>query len=164
MKGKNNRSLPVLWAPWRRKYILRGVKEKNCVFCTTHSQKRDKQNFIVRRRAYAFALLNLYPYNNGHLMICPNRHVGRFETLSEKELVDIMRLQNEMLALLQKRMKPHGFNVGVNLGRAAGAGVVGHLHIHVVPRWIGDTNFMPMIGKTKVISESLSSVYARLLG
>ena len=152
----------ILWAPWRKGYILRAYKMKTCIFCAALRERKDKKNFIVRRSKHAFAILNLYPYNNGHVMIVPNRHSDRFQGLRDDELLDLMHLQNEVLSLLEKKIKPHGINLGVNLGRTAGAGIAGHLHIHIVPRWTGDTNFMPLIGRVKVISESLSSLYARL--
>ena len=106
--------------------------------------------------------MNLYPYNAGHVMVVPKKHVNDFSKLTEQELLDIIRLQNWALKLLKERMKPQGFNLGVNLGRAGGAGIVGHIHIHILPRWIGDTNFMPMTARTKIISESLSALYMRL--
>ncbi len=162
MKNKNREEHKVLWAPWRKSYILKVSKKKGCVFCKAIEERNDKKNLIVKRSKYGFAILNLYPYNNGHLMVIPNRHVAGFEQLTDNEMLNIFKLQSEMVALLKHRLKPHGLNVGVNLGRAAGAGVAGHLHIHIVPRWVGDTNFMPMIGRSKVISESLVSLYARL--
>ncbi len=117
---------------------------------------------IVKRTKHAFAILNLFPYNNGHVMVVPKKHVKDLSRLTNQELLDVMKLQNEMVELLQKRLKPHGFNIGINIGRIAGAGILGHVHIHIVPRWLGDTNFMPMTAKTKVISESLISLYQRL--
>ncbi len=125
--------------------------------------RNDQKNYIVKRTAHAFAVLNLYPYNNGHVLIVPRRHVAEFGQLKDVELLDLIKLQNDLLLRLKKRLKPHGFNVGANLGIAAGAGVPGHLHIHLVPRWPGDTNFMPVVGKAKVISESLKSLYERLI-
>ena len=158
----SQKSHSILWAPWRKTYILRVSKKKRCVFCAAWAERNDKKNKIIKRSKHAFAILNTYPYNNGHIMVIPNRHVAGFEHLSDGELLDLMRLQNAIIALLKRRMKPHGFNVGVNLGRSAGAGVVGHVHIHILPRWIGDTNFMPMVARAKVISESLASLYERL--
>ena len=162
MKPKARRH-PILWAPWRKKYVTKVSKKmRRCILCTALKEHKDKKNLVVKRNKHAFAMLNLYPYNNGHLMVMPKRHVRDFEKLSDEELLDLMRLQSELLAILKRRLKPHGFNLGVNLGRAGGAGVLGHIHIHVVPRWIGDTNFMPMIGRLKVLPESLSSLYGRL--
>ena len=164
MKSSKQTGRTILWAPWRKKYILHLPSrwKKTCIFCSMVRKQKDKKNLIVKRTQYSFAVLNLYPYNNGHLLIIPKRHVANFEKLKDAELLDLMRLQNEMLAHLKKKLKPHGFNLGVNLGATGGAGVTGHVHIHLVPRWTGDTNFMPVIGKTKVISESLVSLYERL--
>jgi ATP adenylyltransferase len=112
---------------------------------------------VVIRGRLAFAVLNRFPYNNGHLLIVPTRHVGRIESITQAEWLDLFALTKEALVRLKRTFKPHGYNLGINLGRAAGAGVPGHLHLHVVPRWIGDTNFMPAIAETKVISQSLAS-------
>jgi len=117
---------------------------------------------VVQRSRYAFALLNLYPYNNGHVMIAPRRHVPDLARLSDAALVDLWRLAQQMQRRLTRALKPHGFNLGVNLGRVGGAGIPGHVHVHLVPRWIGDTNFMPILGDTKVIAESLEELYRRL--
>lgn len=161
---KTKGTFSTLWAPWRKKYVCAGMKKgSRCVFCRGLSQKKDAKNHIIKRQRHCFAILNIYPYNNGHVMIVPNRHVSRFDQLKDEELLDMMRLQNEMLRILEKRMKPHGFNVGTNLGRASGAGIDDHIHIHIVPRWIGDTNFMPVIGRAKIMSESLLSVYEKLI-
>ena len=156
-KGLTN----ILWAPWRKQYILHLPRKKkaDCIFCRMLKQNKDQANFIVKRTRHSFAVLNLFPYNNGHVLIIPKRHLADFEKLTEVELLDLVKLQNEILGRLKERLKPHGFNLGVNLGSVGGAGVVGHLHVHVVPRWSGDTNFMPVIAKTKVISESLKSLY-----
>ena len=158
------KSSTILWAPWRKAYILHlpAKKKSFCIFCDALRSKNDRKNLVVRRTKHSFAILNLYPYNNGHVLVLPKKHTAGFETLKEAELLDLMKLQNEMIHKLKKRLRPHGFNLGANLGVAAGAGVKGHLHLHVVPRWLGDTNFMPVIGKTKVISESLKSLYERL--
>ena len=117
---------------------------------------------MLNRSKHSFAVLNLFPYNNGHLMVAPNRHVKSFEQLTELELSDLIALMNQAVVRLRRLMKPQGINIGINLGRIAGAGLPGHLHIHIVPRWSADTNFMPVLGKTKVISESLKSVHKRL--
>ena len=162
MKRHQKQTLPILWAPWRKNYILRAAKMKNCVLCKACGENNNRKNLIVRRNSHAFAILNLYPYNNGHIMVVPNRHVNQFDKLKDNELLGLMKLQNEIIVLLEERLKPHGFNVGVNLGRVGGAGIIGHIHIHILPRWLGDTNFMPLIAKTKVISESLASLYTRL--
>lgn len=152
-----------LWAPWRKTYI-RPEKKKSgtCVFCSILSSKQDAKNFILKRNRTCFAVLNLYPYNNGHVLILPNRHVPSIDKLNDTEKLDWLALAEEMRAALKKAVNPHGFNMGINLGRIAGAGIPGHLHLHIVPRWKGDVNFMPALGDTRVISESLDSLYKTL--
>jgi ATP adenylyltransferase len=149
-----------LWAPWRKAYLRpKGGKPKGCIFCRLLAEKRDAQNYILKRTAKSFALLNLYPYNNGHVMIVPLRHVDSVHALTNREKLDWLDLYEEVRAAIKAKLKPHGFNVGINLGRVGGAGIPHHLHLHVVPRWRGDANFMPVISDTKVMSESLDSVY-----
>lgn len=147
-----------LWAPWRVSYITQ-KKSKACVFCKIEKSKKDKENLIVFRSSFCFAVINTYPYNNGHLMVIPNRHIANFEKLSSAEVTDMMATTKKMLAALKKTIKPQGFNVGMNLGVAAGAGIAEHLHMHIVPRWSGDTNLMPVVANTKVISQSLQELY-----
>ena len=152
-----------LWAPWRVKYVTEMIgKTKGCVFCRMLKEKNDKKNLIVIRTKLSFTVLNLFPYNNGHVLILPNRHVADPGKLSEEENTDLFRLLNTTKSLLDKTLKPAGYNVGMNLGRVAGAGFPGHLHIHIVPRWKGDSNFMPVIGQTKVISQSLQMLHKKL--
>jgi len=153
-----------LWAPWRKAYIRpdKQKKVKGCLFCGLLKKRQDAKNLILERTSHSFAILNLYPYNNGHVMIMPKRHVRNTSKLSDVEKLDFIHLYEKVLAALEKSMRPHGFNTGMNYGRAGGAGVPGHLHFHIVPRWIGDTNFIPVLGETKVISESLNSVYKTL--
>jgi len=152
-----------LWAPWRVKYITKIVKEtKGCVFCRILKEKKDAKNFILKRTSASIAVLNIYPYNNGHTLILPKRHVNDVSRLSRDEREDLYLLVDEIKDLLKKTMKAQGFNIGINLGRAAGAGYPGHVHIHIVPRWKGDVNFMPVVADTKVISQSLTELY-RLL-
>ncbi|MBC7104763.1 MAG: HIT domain-containing protein [Firmicutes bacterium] len=153
-----------LWAPWRSSYVVMAARhdEPECIFCAKLADDQDEPNYVVRREELCFALLNLYPYNNGHLLVAPNRHVGEVEELTDDEMVALFRLTRTMIGALRRAMNPDGFNVGVNLGRVAGAGVPGHFHIHVVPRWNGDTSFMPVLGDTKVISQSLEEAYRRL--
>ncbi|MFA3783204.1 HIT domain-containing protein [Melioribacteraceae bacterium 4301-Me] len=148
-----------LWSPWRSAYIDSFSKEKKsaaCIFCTAAEKKiKSKKSFVVYKGDKSYIMLNLYPYNSGHLMVIPKRHVSDFLFLSEKELAEIMDEIKLSIKALNKIMKPQGFNVGLNLGKAAGAGIDQHVHFHIVPRWNGDTNFMPIIGKVKVISQDL---------
>lgn len=149
-----------LWAPWRSKYIY-DRKKKRCIFCIPKKtqKKRDRALHIIERSRYSFLMLNRYPYNNGHVMVSPYRHVKSIEHLKPEELNDMMKLVAKYKRLLDKLFKPDGYNIGINVGRVAGAGFAGHVHIHVVPRWNGDTNFMPVLGNVKIISESLDALY-----
>jgi len=149
-----------LWAPWRIDYVAKKKEQKGCIFC--QAKKSVNNDYVVFKTVKSICLLNRYPYNNGHLMICPLRHTREISELNEVEILDIFKALNRAKALLQKVLKPQGYNVGFNLGAAAGAGVRGHLHLHIVPRWFGDTNFMPSVSTTKVISQSLNEL-ARLL-
>lgn len=153
-----------LWAPWRKNYVSQRKPLRGCIFCRAHrsSIKKDGANLLLYRSTHSFILLNRYPYNNGHLMIAPNRHVNTLEKLAAKERLNLLELLDLALQLLRKAFHPEGFNLGLNLGRTGGAGVPGHVHLHVVPRWKGDTNFMPIIARTKVISDSLQEVYRSL--
>ena len=152
-----------LWAPWRETYISTlTAKQNSCVFCRILAAQKDAQHLIFIRKPHAYAVLNLYPYSNGHCLVVPNRHVGDISKLPQEEYVQLMDLLRETKDLLQEVFKPQGFNVGINLGRLAGAGIPGHVHIHLVPRWKGDHNFMPVTAATKVISQSLSDMYKKL--
>ena len=153
-----------LWAPWRVKYVTKIIKEKRgCVFCKVFKEKKDKKNFIIIRTKHNFSVLNIYPYNNGHVLIVTNRHVNDLYKLKKEEREDLFDLLETTKSLLNKTIKPGGYNIGINLGRVAGAGFPGHLHVHLVPRWRGDVNFMPVIGSTKVISQSLGTLYEKLI-
>jgi ATP adenylyltransferase len=152
-----------LWAPWRETYITKIIgKQKACVFCRILADGKDKKNFIFIRKPHAYAVLNIYPYSNGHCLVVPNRHVSDISKLPAEEYTQLMELLREAKDLLQKALEPQGFNVGINLGRIAGAGIPGHVHVHIVPRWKGDHNFMPVTASTKVISQSLSVIYKKL--
>lgn len=152
-----------LWAPWRDTYITKIIdKHKSCIFCRILAGRKDKRQLVFIREAHAFAVLNLYPYSNGHCLVVPNRHVGDISKLPRAEYMQLMELVKETKDLLQEVLGPHGFNIGLNLGRIAGAGIPGHVHFHIVPRWKGDHNFMPVTAATKVISQSLSSIYKKL--
>lgn len=149
----------ILWAPWREKFIKKKVKHKNCIFCDKVKSKNDKKNFVVYRGKYNFVVLNIYPYTNGHLMVAPYRHISGLEEFKKEEFYELFELVRKMVKILKKTHKIDGCNVGINLGKAAGAGIEEHLHVHIVPRWFGDVNFMASIAKTKVISESLERTY-----
>lgn len=154
-----------LWAPWRKVYIRPEKKtRRGCLFCGLLKEKRDVRNYILKKTPHSFAILNLYPYNNGHTLIVPRRHVADLAEMSAEEKLDLLSLCEEIQTAIRKRMRAHGFNVGLNLGAFAGAGIPEHLHLHIVPRWKGDANFMPVVARTKVISESLKSVYQEISG
>lgn len=153
--------MDMLWAPWRSKYIYT-KKQARCIFCGNRTGKSTPARYILDRAEYSFAMLNLYPYNNGHTMVAPYRHVRDLESLSQLELIDLMQLLQKMKAVIDKKLKPAGYNIGINIGKIAGAGFDGHLHIHIVPRWNGDTNFMPVVSNTKVVSDSLRRLYGLL--
>ena len=151
----------ILWAPWRINYIA-GKKEKGCLFCRVRKENKDKENYLLLRGKYCLVMLNKFPYNNGHLMVAPYRHIKEISQLKEKEVIELWKLVNLSVKILKKTLKPEGFNIGINSGKVAGAGFPGHLHIHLVPRWNGDTNFMPVVAKQKVISQSLEELYQEL--
>jgi ATP adenylyltransferase len=139
-----------------------GTGEGECFICrgaAGATEADDRANLVVHRTERSVVLLNRFPYNNGHLLVCPRAHKGQLDELAPEELLDLQLVLRRMTGILRKRMNPDGFNVGLNLGRAAGAGVPGHLHWHIVPRWTGDTNFMPVVGDTKVISQALEALY-----
>lgn len=151
-----------LWSPWRSQYIASFKESKSeseieqCFFCDAVSLDTvSEESLVVHIDINTFVIMNKYPYNNGHLLIAPKRHIGDITELSEIELFEIMKLQVVAVKVLEEIYRPHGFNIGANLGRAAGAGVPGHIHYHVLPRWNGDTNFMPIISDTKILSQSL---------
>lgn len=150
-----------LWSPWRMDYIL-GDKTDGCVFCAKPSIGDDVAEHVLLRRQTAYVTLNRYPYNNGHLLVVPYAHVPSLEDLPVETLTEMILLVNQGIAALRLAMQPQGFNVGVNLGKAAGAGIESHVHIHVVPRWNGDTSFMSTIGETRTIPEALEQTYRRL--
>ncbi len=155
-----------LWAPWRAEYLSRHRKpsSKKCIFCLRQHETDDSKDRVLIRGRLTFSLLNRYPYNNGHLMVAPYRHVGRLQQLTSQEWAEMLELSNDAIARLDRVMKPAGYNMGINLGRAAGAGIPGHLHLHIVPRWVGDTNFITTVAGIKVISQSLDAAYLLLKG
>jgi ATP adenylyltransferase len=150
-----------IFAPWRGEFI-RGLKPKGCIFCLMLAEKKDRSNLILHRAEHSFIVFNRYPYTSGHVMIVPNRHIGNLEKLPEVTLNEMMALSKLAVKALRTEFTPRGFNIGMNLGRSAGAGVAGHLHLHIVPRWAGDSNFMATTGDVRVISFSLEDVYQAL--
>jgi ATP adenylyltransferase len=155
--------LKQLWAPWRLEYIKGADEQEGCVFCSA-ARAGDEEELVVHRGELAFVVLNRYPYASGHLMIAPYRHEGEFGDLESEEAAEIHRLTSAGLGALAETMRPQGFNLGWNLGRIAGAGVVDHVHLHVVPRWAGDTNFMPVLADVKVLPEALEDTRRKLAG
>ena len=152
-----------LWAPWRIKYLeLPELDKKECIFCVKPAVNEDQKNLIVYRGKFSFIMMNLFPYNNGHLLIAPYRHTSDLSDLAADEQLELMELLAISKDVLTKTMSAHGFNIGMNLGEIAGAGVKDHLHFHIVPRWQGDTNFMPLFSDTKVISEGLEQTWEKL--
>jgi ATP adenylyltransferase len=155
-----------LWAPWRLAYVATPPKPAAadaCFICRGLAESDDRANLIALRTARSAVVLNRFPYNNGHLLVAPFAHKGQLSELTEDELLDLQLVVRRMVAVLSEAMSPDGYNVGLNLGRVAGAGLPGHLHWHVVPRWNGDTNFMPVLADVKVISQSLDALYELLV-
>lgn len=152
-----------LWAPWRLKYIKHSADYKGCIFCDKTKKRNDRKSLIFYRGKLSFALLNLYPYNSGHFMVAPYRHTAKLEELTSQTYGEIFEIIGRFQQKLIKKVKAQGFNIGVNLGRVSGAGITDHIHIHVVPRWNGDTNFMPIFGKTKVLPQMLEDTYDMLV-
>ncbi len=155
--------MKAIWCPWRIEYI-RAPKVEGCVLCDlpSNAPDQDPTNLILYRGKHVYVMINRYPYNNGHLMVVPYTHVDTPLKLEAETLSEMWQLVNLSLQVLEQEMHPDGFNIGMNLGKAAGAGIAGHIHIHIVPRWVGDTNFMPVIGDTKVIVQSLEDCFRRL--
>ena len=157
-----------IWAPWRLEYVKDAAKdnESECIFCAglADGPEHDAENLIVSRGEHCFVILNKYPYTNGHLMVAPYEHVAELQALDEQTTAELMSLAQRGKTALQSSYAPHGYNVGFNQGRVAGAGVEHHIHMHVVPRWGGDTNFMPVLGDTRVMNETLQDTYATLKG
>jgi len=153
-----------IWAPWRIQYIENAWKEKDdkCILCEKPGQNQDAQNYILHRGEKNFIILNAYPYNPGHLMIAPYRHIASPEALTDEERDEHFALLSHSLKVLRQAFNPDGFNIGINLGKVAGAGIADHFHTHVVPRWLGDTNFMPVLASAKVLPEALASTYQKL--
>jgi ATP adenylyltransferase len=152
-----------IWAPWRIEYI-RMKKPDHCILCEKPGQKEDARNYILHRADKNFIILNSYPYNPGHLMVAPYRHVADLENLTAEERSEHFELVSQSVAVLKQVFGPGGFNIGINLGKAAGAGIEDHVHTHVVPRWQGDTNFMTVLADARVLPEALADIYQKLIG
>ena len=159
----------ILYAPWRSKYAKSINKtkkeictENTCVFCQHFSEKNDATNFILKRYKNSIVMLNLYPYNAGHLLVIPKKHKPDLDKLTKEERSELMEVVNTCTKILKKVLQPEGFNIGMNLGKLAGAGIPSHLHIHILPRWLGDTNFLPLLAETKQISFDLKDIYTKL--
>lgn len=157
-----------LWSPWRSKYIESFNEKKDesddyCLFCDAlNTPEKDDERYVLYRGQSCYVIMNLYPYNSGHLMIVPYRHLSALTEMSDEEYLEIMQLLKRCTEALDRTMSPHGFNVGANIGRVSGAGIDHHIHFHIVPRWNGDTNFLPVLGDTKVISEEMPKTYRKL--
>ena len=151
-----------IWAPWRMQYIVQAGKGKGCILCDKPLETKDKDNYILYRGKYNFIILNAYPYTAGHLMVAPYRHIGNVTEANTKEAAEHIGLMQLSVTLLTAEITPDGFNLGMNLGKVAGAGLEGHIHTHIVPRWNGDHNFMPVVADTRVISEGLETTYKKL--
>lgn len=152
-----------LWAPWRLQYIQNADVAEGCIFCDKPSEKRDRENLILHRFETCFVILNLFPYVSGHLMVAPFRHLGELNEMTSEEKLETIEVTDACCRALQAVYRPQGFNLGANIGRSAGAGIVGHVHMHIVPRWAGDTNFMSVVGQTRVLPESLEDTYDKLI-
>jgi ATP adenylyltransferase len=147
-----------IFAPWRSEYI-KNTNFDECIFCKASREKEDKKYYVLLRGKFSFVMMNIFPYNNGHIMIAPYKHTGNLSDLTQDELNELMNFTQKWESVLKDAMNPHGFNIGINIGKVAGAGVEDHIHIHIVPRWTGDTNFMPVFGETKVIPMDLDEAY-----
>jgi ATP adenylyltransferase len=155
-----------IWAPWRLPYVKNAAKDRDeeCIFCTKPAEDQDEANFIVHRGDRCFVILNTFPYTNGHLMIAPYEHIPALQELDAATIAEMMGLSQQAMRRLEDAYSPHGYNVGFNQGRIAGAGFEGHIHMHIVPRWGGDTNFMPVLADTRVMPQALDQTYEALRG
>lgn len=152
-----------LWAPWRLQYVINTGEDEGCIFCTKPKQDNDRDNLILYRSNHAFIIMNLYPYNNGHLMIVPYQHAQDLDGIADDVLTELITLTRKAQNIMKQVFAAQGFNIGINVGKAAGAGIDEHIHIHIVPRWTGDTNFMPVLGDIKVIPQHIWAAYDLLL-
>lgn len=158
--------MDTLWSPWRYEYIAAGAAEpesQSCIFCKLRDDPdKDEANFVVHRASHSFIVLNIYPYISGHLLVVPYEHVGQLDAATKETTDELMDLTKRCQTALRDVYQPAGFNIGMNLGRSAGAGIVDHIHIHILPRWVGDTNFMSTVSNTRVIPEDLSTTFEKL--
>ncbi len=155
--------MDILWAPWRSNYVENVDRIEGCFLCQAVADREKlRENLVLEVSERSFVILNKYPYNSGHLMVVPLKHTGDYKELDQETIVDMDLMLRRSLDALSLAFRPHGFNIGINIGRVAGAGLETHIHLHIVPRWNGDTNFMPVVGETKVISQSLMDTYDRL--
>jgi ATP adenylyltransferase len=154
--------MKTLWAPWRMDYILSDKKTQGCIFCELPKQDRDRDNLILYRSSHTFAIMNRYPYNNGHIMVVPYGHIATLDGMDEGTMLDFMKLTKHAVRSIEKAFMPEGFNMGINVGKIAGAGMEEHLHLHIVPRWAGDTSFMTVFDEIRVVPEHVLSTYDKL--
>ena len=154
--------MDYLWTPWRYRYVAGASKSEGCIFCDAGRSTEDEQTLVVLRGRKNFVILNRYPYTSGHVMVAPYEHVADFSAVEGETLAEMMRMAQRVQAALAETYHPEGYNLGMNLGRAAGAGIPVHLHLHVLPRWAGDTNFMTVVGETRIEPECLSTTFTRL--
>ncbi len=155
--------MQVLWAPWRMSYILNEDKPEGCIFCPGEERSEDEERLILHVDDHTVVMMNKFPYVNGHLLVAPKRHVPDFDLLGDLELLKLGLMVKRSISILRTFLKPDGFNVGINLGKVAGAGVEQHIHYHIVPRWHGDTNFMTVLADVRVIPEHIKETYRKLL-
>jgi ATP adenylyltransferase len=151
-----------LWTPWRYAYVSKAAPVNGCVFCEKAAPDNDEENLVVYRGELNYVLLNLYPYNNGHIMVAPYEHVATLEAVAEEAVIEMMRLARHAESILRRIYRPQGINLGMNIGQCAGAGVAGHIHLHLLPRWPGDVSFMTTVGETRVVPEDLQTTWQKL--
>jgi ATP adenylyltransferase len=154
--------MKYITAPWREEYVKKAFKMTECIFCRALQAENDREAFVLHRAEYNFLILNRYPYTPGHLMIAPYEHLDSIEKAEKPSTDEMADLLKRSLSVLRQTYRPHGFNTGMNIGHSAGAGVADHYHLHVIPRWTGDANFMPLIGETKVVIEAIETTYEKL--
>ena len=155
--------MKVVWAPWRMEYVGSDQKNEGCIFCPGNDRTQDEKKLILYRSEWSIVLMNRFPYSNGHLLIAPLRHTSSFDSLSPDEKLDLLNMVERSASVLKDVMDPAGFNIGMNLGKVAGAGVEDHMHFHIVPRWSGDTNYMTVLGEVRIIPEHIQATYEKLL-